>query len=384
MLMQTARIVAVSLLSIGFGASGCSGGAGQGAGAGGELRGLGGAAARGGAVGLGGGAGRASSDPWAGAGGSSRGASSGTPSATGGGLAASGGRAGVEGRDATPDEAGGAPGSGGAAGRSGSGGAAGRSGSGGAAGQSGSGGASGGAHTGAVDGGGGDSGSVADAAGLPLFSFFVTSLVAMRAVSGSENGFGGDLRFGETGPGAGLRGADKICAAVAERSMPGSRVKQWRAFVSTSTEDAIDRVGNGPWHDRQGRLVARAKADLPYTRPRNAHSMIANDLPNEDGVPNHAPDGITVDNHDMLTGSNRQGRLFGPDANCKDWTSLTGRPPRVGHSWPRSDMPGWIDAHAAGGCAAGVNLSSVPPPPSNLTVGAAGGYGGLYCFALVP
>jgi len=375
MLMQTARIVAVSLLSIGFGASGCSGGAGQGAGAGGELRGLGGAAARGGAVGLGGGAGGASSDPWAGAGGSSRGASSGTPSATGGGLAASGGRAGVEGRDATPDEAGGAPGSGGAAGRSGSGGAAGRSGSGGA---------SGGARTGAVDGGGGDSGGVADAAGLPLFSFFVTSLVAMRAVSGSENGFGGDLRFGETGPGAGLRGADKICAAVAERSMPGSRVKQWRAFVSTSTEDAIDRVGNGPWYDRQGRLVARAKADLPYTRPRNAHSMIANDLPNEDGVPNHAPDGITVDNHDMLTGSNRQGRLFGPDANCKDWTSLTGRPPRVGHSWPRSDMPGWIDAHAAGGCAAGVNLSSVPPPPSNLTVGAAGGYGGLYCFALVP
>src|SRR4051812_38554586 len=53
------------------------------------------------------------------------------------------------------------------------------------------------------------------------FSFFVTSLRAMQRLSGSADGFGGDLRFGETGEGAGLRGADQICTTIAEQSMPG-------------------------------------------------------------------------------------------------------------------------------------------------------------------
>src|SRR5689334_16827270 len=48
------------------------------------------------------------------------------------------------------------------------------------------------------------------------FSFFVTSLNAMREFSGSANGFGGDLRFGRPD---GLSGADEICRQIAERSM---------------------------------------------------------------------------------------------------------------------------------------------------------------------
>ena len=36
------------------------------------------------------------------------------------------------------------------------------------------------------------------------------------------------------GPGAGLRGADIICAEIAERSMPGASAKQWRAFLSAA------------------------------------------------------------------------------------------------------------------------------------------------------
>jgi hypothetical protein len=36
----------------------------------------------------------------------------------------------------------------------------------------------------------------------------------MQALSGNEAGFGVDLRYGETGPGAGLRGADKICTEI--------------------------------------------------------------------------------------------------------------------------------------------------------------------------
>ena len=61
---------------------------------------------------------------------------------------------------------------------------------------------------------------VAGAGGAPNepFSFFVTSLGAMRALASEfgagEEGFGGDLRYGEE---TGLAGADKICATVAER-----------------------------------------------------------------------------------------------------------------------------------------------------------------------
>src|SRR6188768_586329 len=111
--------------------------------------------------------------------------------------------------------------------------------------------------TGAAGSGGettGAAGSVGAAgaagAGSPSstkFSFFVTSMAALQALSGNPNGFGGDLRFGETGAGAGLRGADKICTAVAARSMP-SNGKVWRAFLSVTDGgdgkqvNAIDRV----------------------------------------------------------------------------------------------------------------------------------------------
>jgi len=196
---------------------------------------------------------------------------------------------------------------------------------------------------------------------LPHFSFFVTSLESMRELSGSQNGFGGDLRFGQTGPGAGLRGADKICEAIAEKSMPGSSAKQWRAFLSATADengnqiDAIDRIGEGPWYDRLGRLVAPTKADLIADRPQNGNSTIQNDLPNEFGVPNHQPDPSQppVDNHHTLTGSNKQGRLYSETATCLDWTTAAGSvddgQPRVGLSWPR-------ETGGTGG----------PPDPANL------------------
>lgn len=155
---------------------------------------------------------------------------------------------------------------------------------------------------------------------LDPFSFFVTSRVALQELSGSEYGFGGDLSYGETGPGAGLRGADKICGEIADRSMPGASAKQWRAFLSASEgEDgapvhAIDRIGEGPWYDRIGRLVAPTKADLQHTRPLNGDSDIALDLPNENGVPNSEVDpGADIAserNHHVLTGSTVDGTLY--------------------------------------------------------------------------
>jgi hypothetical protein len=195
------------------------------------------------------------------------------------------------------------------------------------------------------------------------FSFFVTSLRAMQRLSGNEDGFGGDLRFGETGSGAGLRGADKICATIAEQSMPGHG-KTWRAFLSaTQGEDgepvhAITRIGDGPWYDRAGRLVAANKQDLAQERPVGADETIIDDLPNEDGVPNHAPDPTAgdVDNHDVLTGTNERGQLFSsePGFTCNDWTSAVGDTghPHCGHSWPRrggpNDGPGGLSEGAGG------------------------------------
>lgn len=252
--------------------------------------------------------------------------------------------------------------------------------------------------------------AVATDGAQPRFSFFVTSLRALVELSGNPQGFGGDLRFGETGANAGLRGADKICTAIAERSMPGSGAKGWRAFLSATNDGngnvvhAIDRVGNGPWYDRLGRLLANNRAELLNTRPPNADPAIINDFPNEDGVPNHAPDpGMgQVDNHDMLTGSNAMGQLHSMTATCRDWTSALGNTamegrPRVGHSWPRGGGPGgpggpgggsgahWITALDEAGCAAGINLIEMGPPILSMpTVGSGGGYGGFYCFALQP
>jgi hypothetical protein len=289
-----------------------------------------------------------------------------------------------------------------------------------------------------------DAGSQDDSepASTAKFSFFVTSYAAMQRLSGSQSGFGGDLRYGESD---GLSGADKICREIAEGSLAGAGKKKWRAFLSaTEGSDgqpvhAIDRVGDGPWYDRRGRLVANAKADLLSDRPIGADPAIVDDLPNEDGIPNHAPDGTQVDNHDILTGTNDQGQLFGTDwgSTCHDWTSVVGTDgrPRVGHSWPRDfssfasggmggfpfpdggmgfpfpdggmgfPFPGgagasggidpsefrningvnWMSSLNEGGCAPGATLIEMGPPnPNNPTVGSGGGYGGIYCFALQP
>jgi hypothetical protein len=294
----------------------------------------------------------------------------------------------------------------------------------------------------------GDNHRVVDAASDSAadFSFFVTSYTGLQRLSGNTSGFGGDLRFGETGPGAGLRGADKICAALAETSMPGAGAKTWRAFLSATDDgtghqvDAIDRIGQGPWYDRVGRLLAPTVVDLLNARPANGDPTIRDDFPNEDGVPNHDPSGAgDVDNHDMLTGSNAFGRLYAANATCLDWTAATGDMategrPQVGHSWPRfggggggfppfgdgglppppdggvppprdggfmppdggfppppddgggpgggiGDVNDWKSALTESGCAPGANLIETGgPDPNANTVGNGGGYGGFYCF----
>lgn len=324
-------------------------------------------------------------------------ASSDTPSnvanggALGGAFAAAGSSAGVSGAGASLGMSGAANNAGAAGtGLAGTGGATAGSGAGGAAGAG-------------LAGSAGFAGAVAT---TEKFSFFVTSWAGLQRLAkgfglgDGTDGFGGDLRFGETGAGAGLRGADKICATLAEASMPGAGAKGWRAFLSASDDgtgkpvNAIDRIGTGPWYDRLGRLFGTSVTDINAERPSGAAAAIKNDFPNEDGVPNHRPDPTQpeVDNHDTLTGSNSTGKLFGATATCLNWTSAKGDlategKPRVGHAWPRGtgDSANWMSSLTESGCKAGANLKEQGGPLKDaVTVGSGGGYGGFYCFALKP
>jgi len=304
--------------------------------------------------------------------GSNGGSATGGAPATGG--ASSGGMMGSSGKG------------GGASGGSATGGAA-TSGSGGAvaggggAGKGGNSGVAGSSNAGASGASGGSGGG---ASVVEKFSFFVTSLSGMRRLSGSQDGFGGDLRFGEK---TGLEGADKICRTLAEESMPGAGQKEWRAFLSTKTVDAVSRIGDGPWYDRLGRLVAKNRSDLMQERPRGADPAIIDDLPNENGTPN-GQDGCNgtdcPDNHDTLTGSRLNGTWDG-NSTCDDWTNtMASGQPRIGHSWGAKSGMSWVQAHSAGGCQAGVQLVQKGGTNGVPTVGAGGGYGGFYCFALTP
>jgi len=254
-------------------------------------------------------------------------------------------------------------------------------------------------------------GCAADAAGASdqgsgNFSFFVTSLEVMRELSGSQDGFGGNL--------GGLAGADNICQQAATKV--GFGYKTWRAFLSATNDGsgnpvhAIDRIGAGPWYDRNGRLIAQNTAGLinrgdsqGQGRPEG-EAIAVNDLCNEFG------EGLMAmgDTHDVLTGSNAQGQLYSTDltSTCNDWTSTTVSPGgaatttntggwgggggggtrgslSVGHAWPAQSGNNWIEAHTESSCAPGVNLMQNGPGDGS-SVGAGGGWGAIYCFALTP
>lgn len=186
------------------------------------------------------------------------------------------------------------------------------------------------------------------ATGTTGLSFFVTS-----TGSGAE---GGNL--------GGLAGADAKCDMLATAVGVGD--KTWRAYLSTSDVDARDRIGDGPWMNADGEMVAASVAALH-----------ADGLSN--GDPQHMMDEngrvVPVNEHDIFTGSDSDGRLYVGDNGedtCGNWTLSTGTPgPRVGHSdIPSNPMfsPSWNNAHTAPGC-------------DQQNINMVGGAGRLYCFA---
>jgi hypothetical protein len=80
-------------------------------------------------------------------------------------------------------------------------------------------------------------------------SFFVTS----------SNPKGGNL--------GGLSGGDAVCQSLAQAAGAGG--KTWHAYLSSSTVDAKTRIGNGPWHNFKGELIASSVADLHSARQQD-------------------------------------------------------------------------------------------------------------------
>jgi hypothetical protein len=334
----------------------------------------------------------------------------GTVSSTGGTVTSTGGT--VSNTGGTPTNTGGTPPTGGSGGGSAQGGST----SGGAA----QGGAAGSKATGGAAGAGGAVGGACATAEEDKFSFFVISNAALIRECGPDStgmypACGGDL--------GGLSGADAKCQHVAEFVSPCQKKKTWHAFLSTSTVNAIDRIGTGPWYDRKGRLLATNITNLLTDRPTGADAAIRNDFPNEDGFPNQTPDGgAKIDNHELLTGTGADGKVYNQNASpggpgtptgcgldegasgtamwsvmratCWDWTRKTKEGcPRVGHPWcsPASCMPpgsgsgtNWMSVWNESGCFPGGNFKGGGIDTQSRQVGSAGGYGAFYCFAVTP
>jgi hypothetical protein len=164
----------------------------------------------------------------------------------------------------------------------------------------------------------------------------------------------------------GLKGADAHCQALADAAGAGSRT--WRAYLSTDSINARDRIGNGPWHNANGDLIASSLGEL-HSDKANINKETAVD---ENGkVVNGTGD--SPNRHDILTGSRIDGTAFddGEDHTCGNWTVSGAGSAHVGHHdrLARGE-PGspWNDAHPSRGC-------------SQADLQGTGGDGLFYCFA---
>lgn len=170
-------------------------------------------------------------------------------------------------------------------------------------------------------------------------SFFVTS---------EGPGKGADL--------GGLAGADKHCQQLAQSA--GAGAKTWHAYLSTQGAGAVngrDRIGNGPWMNAKGVVVATGVEDL-----HSANNLTKQTALTEKGdVVNGYGD--KPNRHDVVTGSQRDGTAFAADKDMtrKNWTSSTAGSAMLGHAdrkGPREDdvMHSWNSSYpsrgAEGGC----------------------------------
>jgi len=186
--------------------------------------------------------------------------------------------------------------------------------------------------------------------------FFVTSV-----------GSGKGADFG------GLAGADRHCQSLATAAGAGQRT--WRAYLSASASggtpaiNARDRIGQGPWRNAAGVVIARNVQEL-----HGVNNLTKQTALDENGrVVNGRGD--TPNRHDILTGSKPDGTvLAGPeDTTCGNWTKSGAGSAILGHHdrlGLRDDEPSrsWNSSHPSRGC-------------SDEALRSTGGAGLLYCFA---
>ena len=203
-----------------------------------------------------------------------------------------------------------------------------------------------------------------------------TSLVLLLAMPLHAQDTDMSFFITSTGPGdganlGGLEGADAHCQVLADEAGAGD--KTWRAYLSTQKPgergiSARDRIGQGPWHNAKGELIA-ANIDQLHILP----NLYASTALNENGERVNSRGEPPVE-HDILTGSQVDGTAFPPrvtdDRTCSNWTSNDEGSAMVGHH----DRHGggsvsWNSSHPSRGCSAD-NLRST------------GGNGYFYCFAL--
>lgn len=174
----------------------------------------------------------------------------------------------------------------------------------------------------------------------------------------------------------GLAGADAHCAKLAAAA--GSTIKDWRAYLSASAADgkpavnARDRIGNGPWHNAKGTLIARDLGHLhgdTLDTARLGNMITKNNGLTEKGEMVNGV-GQTPNMHDVLSGSQPDGRAYtdGADHTCKNWTSNGEGVAQLGHHDRNGGGISWNSVHPSRGC-------------SQANLVATGGAGLYYCFA---
>ena len=191
----------------------------------------------------------------------------------------------------------------------------------------------------------------------PPMSFFVTSVA---------KGDGGNY--------GGLAGADAHCQMLAQAAGRGN--VKWVAYLSTQGPGAVnarDRIGQGPWHNARGAMIAANLAELhgdTLEVARMGNRINKNNAITEKGG---AVKGVgdQPNEHDILTGSMGDGRAYtdGQDHTCGNWTSNNTGTAQLGHH-DRTGGPGtsWNSVHASAGCSQQALIKT-------------GGAGYLYCFA---
>jgi hypothetical protein len=219
--------------------------------------------------------------------------------------------------------------------------------------------------------------SIAIAAGALALSAAATAALAQPANPPVQHPLGFFVSSTTpTGSGAlgGLVGADKICQDLA--AAVGAGARKWRAYLSTPAADgkpavnARDRIGPGPWYNAKNTLIAANVDDLHGDVQRDRNNIQKSNALTEKGELILGA-GDKPNQHDILTGSDSDGRALATDASCDGWTSDTdAHKAMLGHA-DRTGGPNisWNSNHMSQGCSAAKLVAT-------------GGAGHLYCFGM--